>query len=255
MQFKKRRRVKIIKRLPCMQNINKQDVLLRMRQKDRIGGNYLLIEKIKKDVDVYYLLRALFLRFHLEITNGSSVKDVHDSVLFFKTIYFLDEILIKQTALTQDEMEEYCLISFLIQWKLERVARHPFLNELAKFLIEYRDGRSSKITFLKHHLRKMEMKVMQVMQYDLYVVTPFDFIKTFMCIPGCIYLDDSEYLFEKMACDTLQDVVESGRYNLRKYKAETVACFIIWLVKEKDFGHFQQFNTDEVKVLIKDITI
>ena len=238
-----------------MQNINKNDVLSRMREKDRIGGDYSVIQNIKKNVDVYYFLRALFLNFQLEMKDGSSLQDVQDDVLFFKTNYFLDEVLIKKTSLTQHKIEEYCLISFLIQWKLERVTTHPFLDELADFLFQYRHGRSGNITPLRQHLRKVEMEVMQLMHYDLYVVTPFDFVKTFMCSPGCMYLDDCEYLFEKNACDTLQEVVQSGKYNLRKYKAETVACFIIWLVKKKNFGHFQQFNTDEVKVLIKEITI
>ena len=249
----KRQQVKKqIKRLATMPNIDAENVINRMREKDlQIPCNkFNEIQKKKKEAQVYYLLTGLLQWF--ECDEG----DVQDEVLFFKTIYFLDQVLVKAKTLAVKKMEEYCVVSFIIQWKLERIQVNPGFDEAAEFLESYRQKRCSE---LKHSLLLMELEVLHLMNYNLYTITPFDFVKTFMCTQGCIYTYECEYLFEKKASDTLKRIIKSSEYNLRRFKAETIAYLIIYLVRGREFGPAKQYYTAthdvSIETVLQDIKV
>ena len=218
------KRQQVVKRMASMPDIDTEAVVNRMREKDlQIHcDNFNKIQEKKEKAQIYHLLSGLLRWFECD------EDDVQDEVLFFKTIYFLDQVLVKAKTLAVKKMEEYCVVSFIIQWKVERIQINPGFHKVAEFLEFYRGSKCSK-----HSLLMTEREVLRLMNYNLYTVTPFDFIKTFMCTQGCVYSDECEYLFEKKANDTLKKLMKSSAYNLRRFKAETIAYVIIYLIRGK----------------------
>ena len=247
-----KRQKQVVKRLASMPDIDTEDVVNRMREKDlQITCDYFdKIKKKKKEAQVYNLLSGLLRWFECD------EDDVQDEVIFFKTVYFLDEILVKANTLTENKIEQYCVVSFIIQWKLERIQVNPGFDEAADFLESYRQRKCST---LKHSLLMTELEVLRLMHYNLYTITPFDFIKTFMCTQGCVYSDECEYLFEKKANDTLKKLMKSSAYNLRRFKAETIAYVIIYLIRGKGFGPSREYYTDthdvNIEAVLEDIKV
>jgi len=257
---KKAKRRKIVKRLASMPDIEAELVLKRMRQKDEAiqCEDFAAIQKWKHKANVYYLLSMLFLNLECD-----DPKEVEDEVILFKTVYLLDEVLVK-ASLNVKLVEEYCVVCFIIIWKFVRVEESPDFEQVAYVLDAFRRGKrypndwnasQQRVKSIKTILRMREVAVLTITDFNININTPFDFIKTFMCSPGILYNDESEYEFKEKVNERLEELIKSSKQSLRKFKSETIAHLIIWLYREKSFGPFQDGNLKNVQKVYEQLKV
>ena len=112
-----------------------------------------------------------------------------DTMLYYKVDCMLDWLLAKK-KIEGKEINCYAMVCFVVQWKMELVIQSPLYEEVADFLED--------LNAEAERLVAMELDVLRLFDYQCYVVTAYDFVRTFMC-HGCYYYREfeREEFFEK----------------------------------------------------------
>ena len=176
MRPKKRRKyLEKDKRLPGLLDETIDAALLRMRRLDRrieYGTEQLLNTKQHHDIK-NLIIHAI---------SSYDVPHEHETMLFYKVMYMLDKVLAKKKVKEQ-QIEMFAMTCLVIQWKMELIIHSPGYTDIAYYLDD--------IDITAKHLMNIELEILQILDYQCYVVTAYDFVRTFMC-HGCYYYGEFE---------------------------------------------------------------
>lgn len=224
----KRKKPSIV-RLASMPNVEAEDVLQRMREKDiPLKGNKI---EVKRTANIYNLFAHLFSRLECE-----DYKDVKDEVIFFKADYMLDNVLLKLECADVATVQQFCCVCFILQWKYERVEEvgadyYDVAVVLKTFNESFDDVGVDELTKI---LIRREIEALAAVQYRVEQVTAYDFVLTFMCTTGCLYFGESDSKFKKEVKRKLEQLLKHDS-NTRLMKAEKVAHLLILFVRKQYF--------------------
>ena len=229
----KSKRMKTVALSASMPNIEADEVLQRMREKDTEKVVPLKqrnsLKEIKRKAKVYELFSHLLS--HLECED---YRDVEDVVLFFKADYMLDNVLLNLDCSDVAAVQKYCCTCFVLQWKFERVESSPDYYDTAIQLKIFNDLYDDEsVEDLTKQLIRTEIRVLAAVQFEVEYITPYDFVLTLMCTSGLLHVGESDVFFKYQISKTLKNMLNCN--HIRFLKAEEVAHLIIWLVRKKFF--------------------
>lgn len=245
-QLQAKRKKHSILRLASMPNIAAEEVLKRMREKDvPLKGNKKL-QEIKRTANIYNLFAHLLSRLECE-----DYKDVEDAVIFFKADYMLDNVLLKVEC-DVAAVQQYCCVCFILQWKYERVEIPSDYYDVAIVLKTFDESFGDLgVDELTTILVKREIEVLAKVQYRVEQITAYDFVLTFLCTRGCLYVGESDSKFKKEIKQKLEQLLRHNS-NTRLMKAEKLANLLIWFVRKEYFYlPLEQSNMEEFYKTIK----
>tara|TARA_B100000963_G_scaffold12517_1_gene9660 strand:+ start:180 stop:917 length:738 start_codon:yes stop_codon:yes gene_type:complete len=240
MRPKKRRKyLEKDKRLPGLQDDSIDAALLRMRRLDRrieYGTEQLLNTKQHKNIK-NLIIHAI---------SSYNVPHQHETMLFYKVMYMLDKVLAKKKVKEQ-QIEMYAMTCLVIQWKMELIIHSPGYEDIAYYLDD--------IDITAKHLMNIELEILQILDYQCYVVTAYDFVRAFMCY-GCYYHGQFERE-EFLALVTNQiDKLQSQKFSfsIRQFRSESIAYLCIWRARKRSLGPLKKiYNKQYRSVYIKDL--